>query len=165
MRRCSKFIEQQPSEAREIVAEYFVRYQLGEEEVSQLADRLCRSPATLSEFLLTHHFEASQPDASRPYISALTLGLSYFLGGFVALIPYLCVRQNEVYTALWISIGLMTFIMFVFGYVKTAVVRGWRGQENILAGIKGAVQMLVIGALAVGAAVGLVRAVESGHTY
>ena len=57
----------------------------------------------------------------------------------------------------------MALVLLVFGYVKTCVVRGWQGRDNRIAGIIGGFQMLAIGAVAVGAAVGLVRAIEQGH--
>lgn len=55
----------------------------------------------------------------------------------------------------------MAVALFAFGWVKTAVVCGWRGKENVWAGLKGALQMVMIGGAAAGAAVGLVRAI--GH--
>ena len=55
----------------------------------------------------------------------------------------------------------MAVALFAFGWTKTAVVLGWRGKPNVLAGLKGALQMTMIGGTAAGAAVGLVRAI--GH--
>lgn len=77
------------------------------------------------------------------------------------LIPYFCVQRNQVYVALYWSIGVMAVALFAFGWVKTGVVIGWRGKENVWAGSKGALQMVMIGGAAAGAAVGLVRAI--GH--
>ena len=55
----------------------------------------------------------------------------------------------------------MAIALFAFGWVKTGVVKGWRGRQNILGGLKGAVEMVIVGGIAAGAAVGLVRAI--GH--
>jgi VIT1/CCC1 family predicted Fe2+/Mn2+ transporter len=77
-------------------------------------------------------------------------------------VPYFFIGKVD--EALWVSVGLMAFVLLVFGYAKTGVVRGWSGRENVLAGCKGSVQMLVVGAVAAGAAVGLVRALNrAGH--
>ena len=127
---------------------------------SQL-NHLSAAAGTLHTFLMEYHFHTTKPQTSRPYLSCITLGISYFIAGFLALIPYLIVQRDQVLTALWWSIGTMAIIMLAFGYIKTCVVRGWRTREDVQAGFKGAVQMLVVGALAVGAAVGLVRAIES----
>lgn len=108
---------------------------------------------------MKHHFSIAEPPDNRPYISAVTLGIAYILGGIIPLLPYFFI--SVVNTALFISIGLMAFVLLVFGYAKTGVVRGWSGRANILAGVKGSIQMLIVGAVAAGAAVGLVRAVNS----
>lgn len=57
----------------------------------------------------------------------------------------------------------MAFVLLVFGYVKTGVVRGWSGSGNVLAAVKGSVQMLIVGAVAAGAAVGLVKALNTAE--
>ena len=56
----------------------------------------------------------------------------------------------------------MAFALFIFGWVKTGVVGGWRGRENVFKGLKGGLQMVVVGGVAAGAAVGLVRAINHG---
>ena len=56
----------------------------------------------------------------------------------------------------------MIFALFVFGWVKTSIVCGWRGKSNVIAGFKGGAQMVVVGGIAAGAAIGLVRAIN--HT-
>ena len=109
---------------------------------------------------MQHHFQAAKPDTSRPYLSALTLGLSYFIGGFVPLIPYFFVAREDVWTGLLWSIGVMVVILLIFGYVKTGVVRGWGGRENYQACSKGSMQMLVVGIIACGSAVLLVRLIN-----
>jgi hypothetical protein len=57
----------------------------------------------------------------------------------------------------------MAVTLFVFGYAKTCIVRGWRGNCNVVAGIKGGVQMCVVGGVAAGAAIGLVRLIDAGQ--
>lgn len=146
----------------DVIDNHFQQYNLGEPDRKRIVDNLVKSEADTRSFLMQHHFGTEKPGAARPYMSAITLGMSYFLGGFIALVPYFCVSTHDVDVALWWSIGIMAIVMFVFGYIKTCVICGWKGQENILAGLKGAIQMLVIGALAVGAAVGLVKAIEHG---
>ena len=102
---------------------------------------------------------------SRAYKTAITLALSYFLGGLIPLIPYFIVPRNQVLTALWWSIGIMGITLLTFGYVKTCIVVGWAGKKNILAGTKGGLQMLLVGAAAVAAAIGLVKAIEQGNAF
>ena len=104
-----------------------------------------------------------EPETSRPFVCAATIAIGYFLGGFIPLIPYFCVQVDEVLLALWISIGVMAVALFAFGWTKTGIVTGWRGRKNIIACLTGSIQMVIVGGLAAGAAVGLVRAMNHGQ--
>ena len=164
-RKCQQLVRTSKITTSEIVRAHFRQYQLDEVSTTWISKTIHESPETLISFLMTHHFDAAEPPDSRPWISALTLGVAYFSGGFIPLIPYFAVAKDQVLTGLWWSIGIMAVVLLVFGYVKTAIVRGWRGRENILYGMKGAVQMCVVGAAAAGAAVGLVKAINNDGHY
>jgi VIT1/CCC1 family predicted Fe2+/Mn2+ transporter len=159
-RICDTLIKCSPNETSQIIRRHFQQYHISEESSVIIQDNLASSPVALKDFLMKHYFSIAEPPDNRPYISALTLGLAYIFGGIIPLLPYFFLTKVD--EALFISIGLMAFVLLVFGYVKTGVVRGWSGRANVLAGIKGSLQMLVVGATAAGAAVGLVRALNRG---
>ena len=71
------------------------------------------------------------------------------------MIPYLAL-PHDVYKALFISIGVTGAILLAFGYVKAKVI-GTTQRDAILS----ALQTLLLGAIAAGAAYGIVRAVNS----
>jgi VIT1/CCC1 family predicted Fe2+/Mn2+ transporter len=54
---------------------------------------------------------------SRLYISALTIGLSYFLGGLIPLLPYLFATSAE--QGLIISCIVTGVVLLLFGAFKT----------------------------------------------
>ena len=54
----------------------------------------------------------------------------------------------------------MGVTLFLFGYVKTCIVRGWLGRDHVIAGIKGGVEMCVVGGVAAGAAIALVWLID-----
>ena len=165
-RKCLQLVRTSKATTSEIVQNHYRKYRLGDENSSAISKTIHDSPEALISFLMTHHFDAAEPPDSRPWISAITLAIAYFCGGFIPLIPYFAVAQGDVLRGLWWSIGVMAFVLLVFGYVKTCIVRGWRGLDNINAGAKGAIQMLLVGAVAAGAAVGLVRAINhEGYSY
>lgn len=145
-----------------MVRDVFVPYGLPDTTIFALSNDLHNSPERLLEFLMSFHHQLAAPPKNRAYVSALTLALGYFGGGFIPLIPYFCVSKTEVLVALWWSIGVMVVTLFVFGYVKTCISCGWRGRANVVGGLWGGVQMCIIGGLAAGAAVGLVRAINRG---
>ncbi|KIX94424.1 uncharacterized protein Z520_09810 [Fonsecaea multimorphosa CBS 102226] len=159
-RTCNQLLLHERQAARDFVQEYFQQFGLSAEETKRVADHMEGSPLMLKDFLMRNHFQASTPDTGRPYLSALTLGISYFIGGFIPLIPYFIVARNNVLAGLWWSIALMAVVLLIFGYVKTGVVRGWAGRENYQACTGGALQMLVVGVIAAGAAVCLVRLIS-----
>jgi VIT1/CCC1 family predicted Fe2+/Mn2+ transporter len=56
---------------------------------------------------------------SRLYISALTIGLSYFIGGLIPLIPYLAMQDKSAMTGLIISSAVTGTVLLLFGAFKT----------------------------------------------
>jgi vacuolar iron transporter family protein len=70
------------------------------------------------------------------------------------MIPYFALKN--VTHALFISIGITVVILLSFGYIKNKVTVGTKR-----AGAYGALQTLIVGALAAGASYGIVRAIDS----
>ena len=73
------------------------------------------------------------------------------------MIPYFA-TQNVTH-ALFISIGITVIILLVFGYIKNRITVGTKR-----AGVYGALQTLLVGALAAGASYGIVRAIDSANS-
>jgi len=140
------------------VSEIFTSYDLPPALVQQLSEHLTTSPHATS-FLMRFSHQLPEPAASRALTCALTIALGYFIGGFVPLVPYFFVSgENAVYKGLVWSIGIMACALFGFGYVKTCLNCGWRGWGNAMAGVRGGGEMVVVGGVAAGAAMGLVKA-------
>lgn len=93
------------------------------------------------------------PRLSRAWISAAVMGISYFVGGLIPMIPYFAI--HDVLHALYTSIGISVVILLTFGYIK-AIVTGTRRTEACMS----AVQTLIVGAIAAGTAYGIVRGVN-----
>jgi VIT1/CCC1 family predicted Fe2+/Mn2+ transporter len=72
----------------------------------------------------------------------LTIAGAYAIGGLVPLSPYMLLTQ--MHSAFLLSVTVTLLALFVFGYVK--------GRYTGAAPMRGAVQTLIIGALAAGAA-------------
>jgi len=144
------------ADAATSIRDVFQPYDLPQALTEDLTFHLAKSP-NLVQFLM--HFQHTQPEqaASRAITCALTIACGYFLGGFIPLLPYFLVGKEQVMLALWWSLGVMAVSLFAFGYGKTCFVCGWRGSHNIWEGTKGGAQMMVVGGLAAGCAMGLVR--------
>jgi VIT1/CCC1 family predicted Fe2+/Mn2+ transporter len=140
----------------DIISDIFEPYELPSELVSQLKNHLSASPM-LPSFLMNFHHTMPEPSGSRAVICALTIALGYFIGGFVPLLPYFFVGPQDAFIALRWSIATMVIALFIFGYGKTCFVTGWSGRQNVRKGLIGGIQMVLVGGIAAGSAMGLVK--------
>ncbi|GJN79756.1 hypothetical protein PLIIFM63780_003275 [Purpureocillium lilacinum] len=96
-----------------------------------------------------------EPETHAAWLSGVTMGLSYFVGGLVPMLPYFA--MDRVSDALLVSVAVTFVILLVFGYAKNYVaIRTHR------AGVWGALQTLVIGVLAAGTSYAIVKALDRG---
>lgn len=93
-------------------------------------------------FLMRFELGLKRPDPKRAPISALTIGGSYAVGGFIPLLPY--ILTGNVSTALIASVILTGITLAVFGAVK--------GRLSGVHVIRGSAQTLIVGGLAAGVA-------------
>ncbi|KAJ3024464.1 UNVERIFIED_CONTAM: hypothetical protein HDU68_008136 [Siphonaria sp. JEL0065] len=138
-------------EEQEIV-DLFSPYGMSRREMEPLLKNLRNNPELWVEFMMTHELAMEKPESSRLWISALTVGGSYFMGGLVPLIPYMIIANSQI--ALYVSIGSTLAVLFVFGYVKAKLIgvnTPWRS----------AFEMLFVGAAAGGAAFGIAKALPA----
>ncbi|SPO37811.1 related to CCC1 - Proposed vacuolar iron transport protein [Pseudozyma flocculosa] len=111
----------------------------------------------LTPFLLRVGSGLEPVSTSRLYISALTIGTSYFVGGAIPLLPYVFIPDAA--QALLVSIVVTGVILLVFGVVKQRVTGGEGGVRGYL---YGALSTLAVGGVAAGASWAIVSALERG---
>lgn len=103
--------------------------------------------------MMDFELQLSKPDDSRAWISALVMGLSYFIGGLIPMIPYFA--YHNVLHALFTSIGITFVLLIAFGYVR-AVLTGLKGIDIVLS----IVQTVAVGVLAAGTSYGIVHGIN-----
>ena len=101
-----------------------------------------------TDFLMRFELDLKRPDSSHAPISALTIGSAYIAGGLVPLVPYMLTK--DLGSALQLSVAMTGVALFIFGAVK--------GHFTGASRIKSAVQTLLVGGIAAGAAFGLAHA-------
>lgn len=148
-----------PASVSTTISDIFEPYELPSELVAQLTNHLAVSPM-LPSFLMNFHHTLPEPSGSRAVTCALTIALGYFIGGFVPLLPYFFVGPQDAFVALRWSIATMVIALFIFGYGKTCFVSGWKGRKNVRKGFVGGLQMVLVGGIAAGSAMGLVKAFQ-----
>lgn len=142
VRREKREVETIPeAEGKEIV-DIFQRYGLTAEECQPVVNALRSKPSAWVDFMMRFELGLEEPDPGRALRSALTIALAYIAGGFVPLSPY--ILASQVHSAFLFSVAVTLAALFVFGFVKAR----YTGTPAL----RGAVQTLVIGALAAGAA-------------
>jgi predicted membrane protein (TIGR00267 family) len=104
------------------------------------------------DFMMRYELGLEKPLANRATQSAITIGISYIVGGIIPLSPYFFVADSQ--HALYYSCAITMVCLFVFGYFKSKVT----GQPAI----SGAFKVLIIGALAAAAAFVMARLINGG---
>ena len=142
-----------PSAAARMVHETFKSYDLSPSTLDAMTADLLAQPSQVVNFLVTFHHQLAEAECttSRAYISGLTISAGYFFGGLMPLLPYLCFAQIQ--QAFIASVFIMALALFAFGWAKTALV----GETNRWLCFRNALQMMVLGGVAAGAAMGCVK--------
>lgn len=141
--------------AGRLVRRTFQDYDLPSTTLDSMTDTLLAQPDQLVDFLMRFHHQLAEADftRSRAYACGITIASSYFLGGLVPLMPYLFFEH--VRDALWCSVFTMSLALFSFGWAKTALI----GESSRMVCFRNAMEMLVLGGVAAGAAIVCVRAI------
>jgi vacuolar iron transporter family protein len=148
-------VQEDHETAANLVRGTFGNYDFPEHALASMVTNLLASPPDMVDFLMRFHHQLAEADYAphRAYISGLTIALGYILGGLVALLPYLFVASiGQAFVA---SVLLMAAALFIFGWCKTSLV----GETNRWLCFKNGMQMLVLGGVAAGAAMGCVKAI------
>jgi VIT1/CCC1 family predicted Fe2+/Mn2+ transporter len=111
----------------------------------------------LTAFLLKFGEGLEEVPTSRLWMSAITIGLSYFIGGLIPLLPYMLTDDARV--GLFWSCIVTGIVLFIFGGVKTYFTGATGGYGGYL---YGSVSTMIVGGIAAASAFVLVRFLEGG---
>ena len=131
-----------PEEEASEVAEIFESYGLSKEASQPVVAALRQKPQAWVNFMMRFELGLEEPRAGRALLSALTIAGAYSVGGLIPLFPY--VLLPVMHSAFVLSVTVTLLALFIFGYIK--------GRFTGSAPLRGAMQTLIIGALAAGAA-------------
>ena len=148
LREQSEVREKPHAEAAE-VGGILQSYGLTAEQAAPIVEALKTRPEAYVDFMMRFELGLEQPEPGRAVKSAATIALSYIAGGLVPLIPYWLFRPA---LALEVSAAVTLSALAVFGAVKA--------RFNGVQPLRSAVQTVVIGGLAAGAAFGLAKAIS-----
>jgi predicted membrane protein (TIGR00267 family) len=132
------------------VAEVLTSYGVTAAEAGTIVAAMRQRPAQWRDFMMRFELGLEKPDPKRALQSALTIAISYIVGGLIPLSPYLALPSAQ--AALKASVIVTLIALIVFGYVK--------GHFTGSGPLRSAVQTTVIGSLAAAAAFGIARAIS-----
>jgi VIT1/CCC1 family predicted Fe2+/Mn2+ transporter len=135
------------------VRKVFLDWGLSKETAEEATLEIIKDDKRWVDFMMKYELGLEKPDPKRATRSAFNIGLSYVVGGFVPLIPYFYV--TEALDGLKISAIITLICLFIFGFFKSKItgINPWTG------GLK----VMMIGALAAGAAFSIAKLIEAGH--
>jgi VIT1/CCC1 family predicted Fe2+/Mn2+ transporter len=151
-RREEMEVVERPKDEEEEIYEIFSAYGVSRESATPVLRSLQANPPAYVDFMMRFELGLEEPAPDRAWRSALTIALAYIVGGFVPLAPYLI--SHSIADALRFSIGITLFALLIFG--------GLKGRLLGSPVVRSAIQTMLIGGLAAGAAFALARLLN-GH--
>lgn len=131
-------IENLPEKEKEEIREIFREYGLSENSQNNIVNELAKDKNKWADFMMKYELGLDKPNANRARNSALTIGISYIIGGFLPLSAYIFTKTPT--NGLMVSATLTIICLFVFGYFKSKIT----GQSPLF----GALKVTSIGVLA-----------------
>jgi VIT1/CCC1 family predicted Fe2+/Mn2+ transporter len=126
----------------EEVATIFRGYGLAGATLDQVTSAIAADQKRWVDFMMRFELGLERPDPRRAPISAFTIAISYVAGGLIPLAPYI----------LGLDINLALIFSIVFTGFALAVVGAVKGRLTGINMIKSALQTMLVGGLAAGAA-------------
>lgn len=110
--------------------------------MAPLVEALSKQPEAWVNFMMRFELGLEEPDPKRALTSALTIAVSYIVGGLIPLSPYMLLHVAN--AALLSSVLVTLLALLVFGYIK--------GRFTGTAPLHSGLQTALIGGVAAGAA-------------
>ena len=116
----------------------------------QVALQISKNKDRWADFMMQAELKLEKPAKNQAKKSAITIAVSYLVGGFIPLFPYIITKSNS--AGFYLSCTVTILALIVFGYFKSKVT----GQPLI----KGTIKVASIGIIAAAAAFLLAKAVS-----
>jgi VIT1/CCC1 family predicted Fe2+/Mn2+ transporter len=141
-----EIIERTEDERHEVL-EILESYGMSRENSQPILDAFEKNPKTWVDWMMRFELGLEEPDPRRAVQSAITIAVSYIVGGTIPLAPYILIAQTR--TALIYSVVATVVALAIFGAGK--------GYFTGAPKLRSAIRTTVIGGLAAAAAYGIAR--------
>jgi VIT1/CCC1 family predicted Fe2+/Mn2+ transporter len=123
-------VERVPEREKEEIREVFEDYGLSPEAQEIVVEAISKDKDKWVDFMMRFELGLERPNPNRARNSALTIGISYIIGGFIPLLPYFYVEQPV--DGLKYSAAVTVLALLIFGYFKSKIT----GQNPIIGSLK-----------------------------
>lgn len=123
-------VERVPDREKEEIREVFEDYGLSPEAQEIVVEAIAKDKDKWVDFMMRFELGLEKPNPNRARNSALTIGISYIVGGFIPLLPYFYVSHPV--DGLKYSAIVTILALLVFGFFKSKVT----GQNPIIGSLK-----------------------------
>jgi VIT1/CCC1 family predicted Fe2+/Mn2+ transporter len=144
-----EIIERTEDERREVL-EILESYGVSREHSQPIVDAFEKNPKTWVDWMMRFELGLEEPDPRRAVQSAITIAVSYIVGGMIPLAPYIVIAQTQ--TALQYSVAATVVALAIFGYGK--------GYFTGAPMLRSAIRTTLIGGLAAAVAYGIARLIR-----
>jgi len=124
-------VERVPEREKEEIREVFEGYGLTPEAQEIVVEAISKDKDKWVDFMMRFELGLEKPNPNRARNSALTIGISYIVGGFVPLVPYFYVSDPK--SGLLYSAEITLLALLIFGYFKSKVTdqNPWIGSLKV----------------------------------
>mmetsp|Transcript_6102 Transcript_6102/g.18439 ORF Transcript_6102/g.18439 Transcript_6102/m.18439 type:complete len:252 (+) Transcript_6102:47-802(+) len=136
-------VKHMPKDEIEETYQIFREFGLTDDQIAPICERFKTRPKEWVDFMMKFELGLDKPDESQPFMTALTIGGSYLVAGFIPLLPYLFIKNAIV--ALKFSIFFTILALFTFGFTRSHILNQGKDFQT-------AFETTITGALAAGAA-------------
>ncbi len=148
-RREEREVVERTRDEEEEIYQIFEQYGVSRTSSQPVLDALKQNHPAWVDFMMRFELGLEAPDPTRARSSALTIALSYIVGGLVPLAPYMLIGSGGMDAALRFSIYITLVALAVFGAIKGSLLgTGW---------LRSAIQTTAIGGAAAATAYILAR--------
>ena len=146
-RREEREVVERPEDEAAEIYEIFEDYGVSREAATPVLESLQANPKAYVDFMMRFELGLEEPAPGRAVRSATTIAVSYIAGGAIPLAPYLLIGNVDL--ALRVSVVITLVALFIFGALK--------GRALGSSIVRSALQTVLIGGIAAGAAFELAR--------
>ncbi|KAK5171178.1 Protein ccc1 [Saxophila tyrrhenica] len=156
-RRERQEVKDTPEEEEEEIYVIFEKYGISRQESRGVVEGLKACEDHWVQFMMDFELRLDKPSRKYSLLEGLVMGISYFVGGLLPMIPYF-IYVDDTNRALNVSIGIAGVVLCIFGIVRARLIGASLKDQ-----VTSAIMTMLLGGIAAGGAYGIVYGINKSH--